>query len=274
MMGDRSVCVRYETLATWERKGARRRAYFLYQDEYREILSCGLVPGATTKRKRRITVSGIGYPIDVGIGKTIAIEREWEPGLEEWMIEPYQVTYEECTQHLEVTYEECTQRLQARRADLEPIAKRLAVLPGELVDASTKARADLIEELQRLEQERRVLLIEIGELQRRERDAYIAIFEAQEAEAREAYQQANARRVELHRAANALSETLRSALNHGIPEEIKGDQNAIDLYLADLKAKHTRAWALSGNASRDAREAGAALEAAQKRLQEVIGSVA
>ena len=58
----------------------------------------------------------------------------------------------------ELQYEEVVERLAGRRADLEPIARRMEAIPGELVDENdVKKRQALIGELDGLQRQERII---------------------------------------------------------------------------------------------------------------------
>jgi hypothetical protein len=151
---------------------------------------------------------------------------------------------------------------------LEPIARRLDALPGELVDAGDGARQALIDEMEGLEGRRRVLLVEIGELRKREHVAYMAIFEAREAEAQRVFEEAGATKLARYAEAKAVSAQLLRALNGSIPDELEGDRDGARLYIVDLRAEDARAWAISGNAAQDERRARAAWKRARAATAE------
>lgn len=180
-----------------------------------------------------------------------------------------QLAFDERLQH---DYDTIRERLQARRESLEPIARRLEAIPGDLVDTGDEDdRAALLEELDLLEQRRRVALIEIRELERRAQGALLAIYEDRADRAKAALDKAQEKSRALYAAACEINEELRSAINGHIPEEIRGDQAAIDLYKAELQGKSKKAWALSHNAKRDLNRARGMCKAAKGELERLRG---
>ena len=172
---------------------------------------------------------------------------------------------------LEQEHQAIEQRLRARRADLEQTARALAAIPARLVDAPTEGdRLAQFAEHGQLEQERVLLLLEVGELERREHLALVSILEDQEQRARAARDLAGEKAREAKEAAQEAASALLRLSNAGYPPEIDGDRDKCTLYRAELQGKERKAWAVSANAGRAARLAGDAWQAAQQALEQAL----
>lgn len=173
------------------------------------------------------------------------------------------------TKKLEQDLLEIQERLAARRAELEPMARRLAAIPGELVDAATDSdRAELHAEYSELEQERALLLLEVRELEKRERLARLAVLQDQEQRAKAALDVASEKARAAKDAAQEAATALLRLQNGGYPPEIAGDRDKCALHKAELQGKERHAWAVSANAGRAAKLAGRIWEQAKTALEQ------
>ena len=174
--------------------------------------------------------------------------------------------------HLEQEQQALVERVSAHREQVDTLSRRIGEIPSALVDtADPTAREELVQELSALEQQRTVVMLELGELKRRERIAYVAIYEAAEEQARLQYERAVEEAREAYRKAKEVTQKHRSAINGGVPEEMWGDFKAIDLYIAELAGKKETLWALSKYAKRDQDRAKGLWEQAQQALKAARG---
>jgi len=171
---------------------------------------------------------------------------------------------------LEQEHAELLQRIAGRRAELETVAKRLAALPSQMVDAPDTAERDaLFAEHLELQETRHRLLLELDELGRRAELASLAILEATEQQARQELEQAQAESTRLRLKADELTRECQRAMNGtALPDSLKGDQNAIDLHRAKLAGAKAKAWALSTAGRRAVERAAARWKIAQNELEQ------
>jgi hypothetical protein len=171
---------------------------------------------------------------------------------------------------LERQHAALVERIAARRAELEPIARRLDAIPAEMIDAEDdQDLVALLAEYEQLKWASKVLLLELGELERRGRLGFVAICEAAMAAAERAYEKAQETARDHYRTAQALSKDMQSAQNGNVPEDLHGDRAAIDLYLVDLAGQKARAWAVSSAAGRERDRQSALPQRAQAELAQV-----
>lgn len=150
---------------------------------------------------------------------------------------------------------------------LRPISARLSLIPGDLVDATTKeVRAKLVKELSALRVERDVLALELGELTYRRDLALLTIHEVELALAQDAYTEVHDQHQaakEVWDAANAALRVFQNNRGNGLSrEEIR--ERIKELRIAEATTK-AEMQALAGLMQ----EKGGVVERARIKLEEI-----
>lgn len=118
-------------------------------------------------------------------------------------------------------YDTLVLRCGEKQDALRPIQERLAAIPGELVDASGKKRAELIAERAGLLGEQDILSIEVKELERRCDVAQLTIYEVQLALAQAVYQVEREKHQVTKAAFEQADQALRAHINPTTPQPVK-----------------------------------------------------